>query len=196
MSVDSALVALSGGVDSSFALNLCVERYNNVRAGYVDTSGSGIPPDVEKAAIAAGVELLRVDAAEKFKSEIVLWSGKMFSAGLAPNPCARCNARIKLLALHEILLPSETLVTGHYVRKDGELIKRGVDANKDQSYFLSLVSGEILKDCTFPLGEMLKKDVRREATRMNIPFREKESMDLCFGLTDNGGKPGRILDME
>jgi len=196
MRVSGALVALSGGVDSSYALNLCVERYSQVRAGYVDTSGEGIPLEAEKAAIAAGVDLVRVDVADRFHSEIVLWSDKMLSDGLTPNPCARCNARVKLLALHEILFPSETLVTGHYARMKGELVKRGVDMNKDQSYFLSLVSGEILKDCTFPLGGMLKKDVRKEATRMNIPFREKESMDLCFSLTDSDGKPGRILDIE
>jgi len=195
MKVTGALVALSGGVDSSFALSLCIERYNHVRAGYVDTSGNGIPPEVENTAGAAGVELVIIDAAARFQREVILWSSKMLSQGLTPNPCARCNAGIKLLSMHEILNSSETLVTGHYARKDGTLIRRGVDAKKDQSYFLSLVNNEILIDCSFPLGDMLKENVRREASRMGIPFRKKESMDLCFSLTSFERKPGNIIDI-
>ncbi len=190
-----ALVALSGGVDSSYALSLCVERYSHVRAGYVDTSGCGIPSEVKNTAGAAGVELVIVDAMETFQQEVILWSAKMLSLGLTPNPCARCNATTKLLSLHEILKPSETLVTGHYARKDGELVMRGTDAKKDQSYFLSMVTREILRDCTFPLGDMLKENVRREASRLNIPFRKKESMDLCFNLTAEGDKPGKVIDL-
>ena len=195
MKVTGALVALSGGVDSSFALSLCVERYSQVRAGYVNTSGEDIPVEVGNTAAAAGVELVVIDSAERFRREIIRWSEQMLSKGLTPNPCARCNARVKLLSLHEILKPSEKLVTGHYVRKDGDLIKRGSDASKDQSYFLSLVNADLLRDCIFPLGDMLKVDVRREALRLNIPFRAKESMDLCFSLAVLEGKPGSALDL-
>ncbi len=194
MKVNAALVALSGGVDSSYALNLCLERFSHVRAGYVDTAGRGIPQEVENTADAAGVELVVIDAAEKFRREVILWSEQMLSKGLTPNPCARCNSRVKLLSLHEILKPSEVLVTGHYARKDGDLIKRGSDTSKDQSYFLSLVDGDILRDCIFPLGDMLKEDVRREALRLNIPFRRKESMDLCFNLSTGADKPGSVMD--
>ena len=195
MKVNCALVALSGGVDSSYALNLCVERFSHVRAGYVDTAGRGIPPEVENTAGAAGVELVIVNAVERFRREVILWSEEMLSEGLTPNPCARCNARVKLLSLHEILKPSEVLATGHYVRKDGDLIERGSDASKDQSYFLSLVDGNVLRDCIFPLGDMLKEDVRSEALRLSIPFRRKESMDLCFSLSTGEDKPGSVLDI-
>lgn len=194
MKVNGALVALSGGVDSSYALNLCLERFSHVRAGFVDTAGRGIPPEVVNTADAAGVELVIVNAVEIFRDEVILWSEQMLSKGLTPNPCARCNARVKLLSLHEILKPSEKLVTGHYVLKEGDIIKRGSDPGKDQSYFLALVDGDILKDCIFPLGDMLKKDVRREALRLNIPFRRKESMDLCFNLSTGVDKPGRVID--
>ncbi|MCK4807196.1 MAG: tRNA-specific 2-thiouridylase [Candidatus Aegiribacteria sp.] len=193
--VSDALVALSGGMDSSFALSLCIERYSHVRAGYVDTSGCGIPPEVKDTAGAAGVELVIVDASEKFQREVIIWSEKMLSLGLTPNPCARCNARIKLLSMHKILKPSEILVTGHYARKDGALVQRGVDPSKDQSYFLSLVNSEIVKDCIFPLGDMLKENVRKEASHLSIPFRKKESMDLCFNLTIGDEKPGRVMDL-
>ena len=194
MKVTGALVALSGGVDSSYALSLCIQRFSHVRAGYVDTAGRGIPPEVVNTADAAGVELVIVNAVERFRREVILWSEQMLSKGLTPNPCARCNARVKLLTLHEILKPSEKLVTGHYVLKEGDIIKRGTDASKDQSYFLSLVDGDILNDCIFPLGDMLKVDVRREALRLNIPFRRKESMDLCFNLSSGKGKSGIVVD--
>ncbi|MCK5116704.1 MAG: hypothetical protein KAR44_08895 [Candidatus Aegiribacteria sp.] len=190
-----ALVALSGGVDSSYALSLCVERFSHVRAGYVNTAGRGIPPEAENTACAAGVELVIIDAAERFRQEVILWSEEMLLKGLTPNPCARCNARVKLLSLHEILKPSEVLVTGHYVRKDGDLIKRGSDASKDQSYFLSLVDSSVLRDCIFPLGDMLKEDVRSEAMRLKIPFQRKESMDLCFNLSRGEDKPGSVMDI-
>ncbi|MEN8208142.1 MAG: aminomethyltransferase beta-barrel domain-containing protein [Candidatus Fermentibacteria bacterium] len=194
MKVTGALVALSGGVDSSYALNLCVERFSHVRAGYVDTAGSGIPPEVENTAGEAGVELVVVDAASRFRREVILWSEEMLLKGLTPNPCARCNAEVKLLSLYQILKPSEKLVTGHYVRKDGDLIKRGYDADKDQSYFLSLVGSDVLRECIFPLGDMLKEDVRKEALRLNIPFRRKESMDLCFSFSTGADKPGSVMD--
>ena len=195
MKATGTLVALSGGVDSSYALNLCIQQFCHVRAGYVDTAGRGIPPEVKNTADAAGVELVIVNAVERFRREVILWSEQMLSRGLTPNPCARCNARVKLLSLHEILNPSEKLVTGHYVLKEGYLIKRGSDARKDQSYFLSLVDDDILRDCIFPLGDMLKEDVRREALRLNIPFRRKESMDLCFSLSAGEDKPGRVMDI-
>jgi len=193
--VTGALVALSGGVDSSFALNLCIERYDHVRAGYVDISGEGIPSEVERVTAGTGVELVVLDSAKRFRREIIIWSEKMLFRGLTPNPCARCNAKIKFFALHEILNHSETLVTGHYARRDGELIQRGADTEKDQSYFLSLVDSKILRNCTFPLGNMMKRDVRSAALRQNIPFRKKESMDLCYSQTVLDGKPGRIIDL-
>jgi len=190
-----ALVALSGGLDSSYSLNLSLERYSAVRAGYVDTAGNGIPSEVQNTADTAGVELVRVDAASRFRSEVIGWSERMLAEGLTPNPCARCNARIKLRMLHEMLKPSETLVTGHYARKDGDLVCRGFDQGKDQSYFLSLVEHGILKDCTFPLGGMLKENVRVKARKLNIPFIESESMDLCFSIPAFESRPGRVLDL-
>jgi tRNA-uridine 2-sulfurtransferase len=195
MTADRALVALSGGVDSSYAMHLCLDRFRYVRAGYVRTSDDMLPPEVERTARAAGVELVVIDASDRFRRDVILWSESMLSDGLTPNPCARCNARVKLLALFELLEPSEVLVTGHYVRKSGELLLRGLDSVKDQSYFLSLVPGGVLDRCTFPLGDMYKSDVRTEALRAGIPFRREESMDLCFDMSGGRSMPGKIVDM-
>jgi tRNA-specific 2-thiouridylase len=189
-----ALVALSGGVDSSFALSLAIGRYRNVRAGYVDTDGRGIPVSVEEVADFLGVQLVRLDASEQFKTDVIDWSQDMLSKGFTPNPCARCNARIKLGMLYEILEPSEVLVTGHYSRKQGDLVRRGSDNSKDQSYFLSMVDSRIISRCVFPLGNMTKEQVRSEAAAGKLSFRKDESMDLCFELLADRGKPGEILN--
>lgn len=189
-----ALVALSGGVDSSFALSLAIGQYRNVRAGYVDTDGRGIPAYAEDVADFLGVQLVRLDASERFRTDVIDWSQEMLSKGLTPNPCARCNARIKMRMLCEILEPSEVLVTGHYSRKQGNLIRRGVDNSKDQSYFLSMVDSRIISRCVFPLGNMTKEQVRSEAAAGDLPFRKDESMDLCFELPADGGRPGEILN--
>ncbi|MCD4847950.1 MAG: tRNA-specific 2-thiouridylase [Candidatus Aegiribacteria sp.] len=189
-----ALVALSGGVDSSFALSLAIGRYRNVRAGYVDTDGRGIPASAEEVADFLGVQLIRLDASERFKTDVIEWSQDMLSIGLTPNPCARCNARIKLGMLHEILKPSEVLITGHYSRKQGDHVMRGADSSKDQSYFLSMVDSRIISRCVFPLGDMTKAQVQSEAITGGLPFRKDESMDLCFELLADREEPGEILN--
>ncbi len=189
-----ALVALSGGIDSSFALSLAVGRYRNVRAGYIDTDGRGIPASAEEVADFLGVQLIRLDASERFRTDVIDWSRDMLSQGLTPNPCARCNERIKLRMLYEILEPSEALITGHYSRKKDSLIRRGADNSKDQSYFLSMVDRRIISRCVFPLGDMTKEQVRAEAAAGDLPFRKDESMDLCFKLPADREEPGKILN--
>lgn len=189
-----ALVALSGGIDSSFALSLAAGRYRNIRAGYVDTDGRGIPPSAEEVADFLGVQLIRLDASERFRTDVIDWSRDMLSKGLTPNPCARCNERIKLRMLCEILEPSEALITGHYSRKQDNLIRRGADNSKDQSYFLSMVDRRIISRCVFPLGDMTKEQVRSEAAAGELPFRKDESMDLCFKLPADREEPGKILN--
>ncbi len=190
----NALVALSGGVDSSFALSLAIGGYRNVRAGYVDTDGRGIPASAEEVADFLGVQLVRLDASERFKTDVIDWSQDMLLKGLTPNPCVRCNERIKLRMLYEILEPSEVLVTGHYSRKQGDLVRRGSDNSKDQSYFLSMVDSRIISRCVFPLGYLTKEQVRSEAVAGGLPFRKDESMDLCFELLVDREKPGKILN--
>lgn len=189
----SALVALSGGVDSSFALALCQDRFYNVRAGYVDVTGQPPPPAVIHVTKKLNIDLTVIQARRIFQEEIAGWSRLQLEKGLTPNPCARCNARVKLRLLHRELQDTEVLVTGHYVRRSGHSLRRGADSGKDQSYFLSMVSREILNRCRFPLGDMTKDEVRRRAEEMDLPFRRSESMDLCFHLI-RGGTGGRILD--
>lgn len=189
-----SLVALSGGVDSSLVLSMASERPGAVRAAYVDTSGAGPPAEAEEVAARLGVGLTVVDAEAEFRREVRDWSRKMLACGLTPNPCARCNARVKLLTLFRMLRPGESLLTGHYARMTEGRLQRGADRRKDQSYFLSMVSGEVLARCSFPLGEMRKERVREKAESLGLPFRREESMDLCFQMGTRG-RPGRIVDL-
>lgn len=189
-----ALVALSGGVDSSLALSMASEGPDAVRAAYVDTSGAGPPAEAEEVAARLGVGLIVVDAEAEFRREVREWSRNMLASGFTPNPCARCNARVKLLTLFRMLRPGESLLTGHYARMAGGNLHRGADPRKDQSYFLSMVGRDVLARCSFPLGEMRKEMVRVKAESMGLPFRRQESMDLCF-QTPTRGRPGRIVDL-
>ncbi|MBN2587672.1 MAG: hypothetical protein JXA64_02810 [Candidatus Fermentibacteraceae bacterium] len=190
----SALVALSGGVDSSLALSLATDMYDDVRAAWVDTRGAGTPDEAGEVAAYLGVPLLVVDAGDDFRKEVVQWSRRVLSLGRTPNPCARCNARVKLLSIHRMLRDSEDIITGHYARMEAGVLKRGRDPSKDQSYFLSMVGIEILGRCVFPLGGMLKPEVREKAEALGLPCRSSESMDLCFE-TLSGGRPGAVKDV-
>lgn len=189
-----ALVALSGGVDSSVALSMASERLNAVRAAYVDITGGGPPREAEEVAARLGVGLIVVDAEAEFRREVRQWSRNMLARGFTPNPCARCNARVKLLSLFRMLRPGESLLTGHYAGMEEGRLQRGADPLKDQSYFLSMVSREVLARCAFPVGRMRKEQVREKGETLGLPFRREESMDLCF-RTVTRGRPGRILDL-
>ncbi len=193
---NSALVALSGGVDSSTALMIALREYDTVRAAYVDVIGEGPNPFAVEVAGHFGVELINCKVPAQFSKEVIEPSVKMSRGGFTPNPCALCNARIKFATLFELLKPGEVLITGHYAINTVEGIFRGSDITKDQSYFLSLVRRSILKRCRFPLGEMIKRDVRKKAEKNRIPFRRDESMDLCFEMPYIDEEPGNILDID
>jgi len=191
-----ALVALSGGVDSAAALMTALESYEGmVRAAWVGTDDSASPSDARRVAGYLGVPFEVVDARENFSEEVIRWSAGMLARGLTPNPCARCNARIKLLSLFKILKDSEILVTGHHARMEGGLLHRGRDERKDQSYFLSMVERGVLERCVFPVGDMTKERARAAAESAGIPFRRKESMDLCFRIP-SAEAPGVVADVE
>jgi tRNA-specific 2-thiouridylase len=193
----SALVAVSGGVDSSVALLRSISLFDRVRAVHLDTGGT---PCREAAAVSGhlGVEFTVCDASELFSREVAGPSLAMFRAGLTPNPCVLCNARVKLKIPFDMLEPDEVIVTGHYSGRtpDGSVV-RGADPSRDQSYFLSFVPEEILRRCFFPLRDSGKEEVRREALTAGLPFRREESMDLCFDLWKDGdrGMPGPVVDV-
>ncbi|HEY42466.1 MAG TPA: tRNA 2-thiouridine(34) synthase MnmA [Anaerolineae bacterium] len=191
-------VAMSGGVDSSVAAGLLVERGENVIGLMMRLWGSGpdnrnrccSPEDVaiaRRVAAHLNVPFHLFDVQDLFKKKVVNDFLDGYAQGLTPNPCIVCNRHIRWGALleHAQLMGATYLATGHYARieeRNGQFfLLRGRDQEKDQSYVLSILNQDDLSHTLFPLGALTKKEVREHAHRMALPVAEKpESQDLCF----------------
>ncbi|MBW1858857.1 MAG: tRNA 2-thiouridine(34) synthase MnmA [Deltaproteobacteria bacterium] len=194
-------VALSGGLDSAVAAALLKKGNHQVialhfRTGYesppggTDSSDQLSPLDsrAERVAEQIGIPLEVIDCSEAFENEVVRYFVDAYRSGQTPNPCVVCNQRIKFgFILEEAKARgASVLATGHYARIRREengrfyLIK-GVDREKDQSYFLARLAQEQLGQAVFPLGTYTKKQVREMAGSFGLTsFREEESQELCF----------------
>ncbi len=161
----------------------------------MQTDRSPPPDQAYESCRQLGVELSVADAKTLFNTEIKQFTVEAYKFGRTPNPCALCNAKVKLAVPFSMLTPGECLVTGHYAGNSAGILQRGRDPSKDQSYFLSLVPVEILSRCYFPLGESFKKDVRVEVLESGLCFVERESQDLCFQRT-GAGVPGDVVDAD
>jgi tRNA-specific 2-thiouridylase len=193
------LVGLSGGVDSAVAAALLVDQGHEVTAGYMKNwiNDEGIPgdcpweQDIEDAVAIAktlGIELRVIDLIDSYRERIVDYLIEGYRCGVTPNPDVWCNREMKFGIFLDYALSQgfERVATGHYVRrreqKDGTAaILRGADPNKDQSYFLTLLTQWQAAHALFPTGEMLKPEVRQVARRFNLPVAEKkDSQGICF----------------
>lgn len=193
------VAALSGGVDSATAAALLVEQGHRVVAmtmrlydarGTAASSGGRCcgPRDVEDArAVCAhlGIPHYVVDLAAEFGATVVEDFVEAYLSGDTPNPCVKCNQHIKFTPLLERAraIGADVLVTGHYAQiiehADGWGLSRGVDASKDQSYFLFSMPPAELASIRFPLGGMTKDEVRAHALRLGLPNAKKpESQEI------------------
>ncbi|MBA3464381.1 MAG: tRNA 2-thiouridine(34) synthase MnmA [Deltaproteobacteria bacterium] len=203
MSASGPLVvaALSGGVDSATAAALLVEQGHRVvgmtmrlydARGTAASSGGRCcgPRDVEDArAVSAhlGIPHYVIDLSAEFSAAVVEDFVEAYLAGETPNPCVKCNQHIKFTPLLEKAraIGADVLVTGHYAQivddGTGHSLRRGVDAGKDQSYFLFSMPAVELPHVRFPLGGMTKDEVRAHALRLGLPNAAKpESQEICF----------------
>jgi tRNA-specific 2-thiouridylase len=195
------VAALSGGVDSSTAAALLVEQGHRVvgmtmrlydARGTTAASGRCCGPrDIEDArAVCAhlGIPHYVIDLEAEFGETVVEDFIEAYLAGETPNPCVKCNQHIKFTPLlsRARAIGADVLVTGHYARilsgDDGTPgLWRGIDAGKDQSYFLFSMPGHELASVRFPLGGMTKDEVRAHAVRLGLPNAVKpESQEICF----------------
>jgi len=191
------VVAMSGGVDSSVAAALLVERGYEVigimmrlwaEEGAANRCCS--PEAVEDARRVCqilDIPYYLVNCERAFKTHVLDYFVREYAGGRTPNPCLACNRRIKFgfLLKMALALGARHLATGHYARVQrvdgGYQLLRGEDGQKDQSYFLHMLGQEELAHLFFPLGSYTKGDVRALARERGLPVAEKaESQDLCF----------------
>ena len=198
------VVGLSGGVDSSVAALKLVEQGHEVIGLFMRnwhdqsvTISDDCPwiDDSNDAMLVAehlGIPFQVIDFSKEYHERIVDYMFSEYEIGRTPNPDVLCNREIKFdLFLDAALqLGAEAVATGHYCRKRESILENGtkefeliagVDSNKDQSYFLCQLSQNQLKHAVFPIGDMLKPDLRKIANNAGLPTaNKKDSQGLCF----------------
>jgi tRNA-specific 2-thiouridylase len=223
---------MSGGVDSSVAAALLAQQGYEVIGITMSLFQSVCQiknprnccslqafEDAYKVAKRIGISYHVLDLKEEFEKEVIKYFLDEYLNGKTPNPCIKCNEKIKFGVLLDKVkkLKADYLATGHYAKieycndRKHYILKRGLDLRKDQSYVLFGLRQEQLQHILFPLGEYTKEDVRRMAKELGLPVHNKpESQEICFipdnnypkffkdrGISDKAGpiinKQGRIL---
>ncbi len=196
-----AVVAMSGGVDSSVAAALLHNLGYQVIGVTLQLYGSTDNANARKGACCAGKDIYDakrvaesvgfphyiLNYEEIFKKEVIKDFADTYMRGETPIPCVKCNQTVKFRDLLQVTknLDADVLVTGHYVRrleKNGEVkLCRSIDKSKDQSYFLFATTEEQLKFLRFPLGGFYKNDIRKLAKYFGLQISDKpDSQDICF----------------
>jgi tRNA-specific 2-thiouridylase len=212
---------MSGGVDSAVAAARAVAAGHDVTGVHLalarnpQTYRSGArgcctiedARDARRAADVLGIPFYVWDMADRFAADVVDDFVAEYAAGRTPNPCLRCNEKIKFAAVLDraVALGFDAVVTGHHARlgPDG-LLRRSVDAAKDQSYVLAVLTRRQLDRAMFPLGDSTKARVRAEAAERGLAVADKpDSHDICF-IADGdtraflaqrlGEAPGDVVD--
>ncbi|MFY1633455.1 tRNA 2-thiouridine(34) synthase MnmA [Solwaraspora sp. WMMB335] len=215
------LAAMSGGVDSAVAAARAVAAGHEVTGVHLAlarnprtyrTGARGCctvedARDARRAADVIGIPFYVWDMAERFHADVVDDFVDEYAAGRTPNPCLRCNEKIKFAAVLDraVALGFDAVVTGHHARLDPDgLLRRSVDLAKDQSYVLAVLTRAQLDRAIFPLGDSTKAQVRAEAARRGLAVADKpDSHDICF-IADGdtrrflsqrlGDAPGDVVD--
>ncbi|MGE5292342.1 MAG: tRNA 2-thiouridine(34) synthase MnmA [Micromonosporaceae bacterium] len=214
------LAAMSGGVDSAVAAARAADAGHDVTGVHLALSANPSSyrtgargcctledaRDARRAADVIGIPFYVWDMAERFHRDVVQDFVAEYAAGRTPNPCLRCNEKIKFAAVlgRARALGFDVVCTGHHARLDGGVLRRSADQGKDQSYVLAVLTSDQLAHAMFPLGGSTKAQVRAEAARRGLAVAGKpDSHDVCF-ISDGdtraflagrlGPAPGRLVD--
>jgi tRNA-specific 2-thiouridylase len=188
---------MSGGVDSSVAAARMVDAGHDVvgvhlalssAPGTLRTGSRGCcsaedAGDARRVADVLGIPFYVWDFADQFEKDVINEFVSSYERGETPNPCVRCNERIKFsaLAFRALTLGFDAVATGHYARLAGGRLRRAVDRDKDQSYVLAVLTAQQLRHALFPVGDTPKPQIREEAARRGLAVAEKpDSHDICF----------------
>ncbi len=191
------LAAMSGGVDSAVAAARAVDAGHEVTGVHLAlslapqtlrTGARGCctredAHDARRAADVLGIPFYIWDLAERFRADVIDDFVAEYAAGHTPNPCLRCNEKIKFAAVLDraLALGFDAVVTGHHARVQDGRLYRSVDAAKDQSYVLAVLRPDQLAHAVFPLGDSTKAQVRAEAAARALAVADKpDSHDICF----------------
>ena len=211
---------MSGGVDSATAAARAVDAGHDVTGVHLALSSNPSSyrtgargcctledaRDARRAADVIGIPFYVWDMAERFHRDVVEDFVAEYAAGRTPNPCLRCNEKIKFAAVLDraLALGFDAVCTGHYARVSEGILRRAVDPGKDQSYVLAVLTSDQLRHAMFPLGDTPKVQVRAEAAERGLAVADKpDSHDVCFiadgdtrgFLTKHLGRaPGQIVD--
>ncbi len=214
------LAAMSGGVDSAVAAARAVEAGHDVTGVHLALAAAPATlrhgargcctledaNDARRAADVLGIPFYVWDLAERFRADVIDDFVAEYSAGRTPNPCLRCNEKIKFEAVLDraLALGFDAVVTGHHARLEDGVLSRSVDMGKDQSYVLAVLRPDQLANAMFPLGDSTKDEVRAEAAARGLAVADKpDSHDICF-ISDGdtraflarelGAETGPIID--
>jgi tRNA-specific 2-thiouridylase len=201
----SVVVAMSGGVDSSVAAALLKQQGYDVtgmmlrlwsEAGKDESNRCCTPQAMalaRRVAALLDIPFYVVDAKQVFRETVVQYFLDGYARGETPNPCLLCNRQVRwtFLLQHALALGTEFMATGHYarVRRDHEgqaQLLRSVDATKDQSYVLHVLTQDQLARALFPVGDLTKPEIRKLAEKYGLPTASRpDSQDLCFLAGDD-----------
>jgi tRNA-specific 2-thiouridylase len=190
------VVGMSGGVDSAVTALLLKQQGYRVTGVFMknweDDNDDNCPArqdflDVLAVADVIGLDIESVNFSAEYKDRVFSYFLREYQAGRTPNPDVLCNAEIKFKAFldYAMSLGADKIATGHYARlteQNGQFyLRKAVDLSKDQSYFLYRLNQAQLSKAMFPLGEMLKTDVRKFAEQAGLPnAAKKDSTGICF----------------
>ncbi len=215
----TVFLGMSGGVDSSLSAVLLKEQGYHVVGVYMKNWSRDLPgmkcpwaedlADAKRVAVRLGIDFRVYDFEKAYKQRVVDYMLDEFKKGRTPNPDIMCNQEIKFKLFYETAREqgADLIATGHYARisASGQLL-RAVDENKDQTYFLYRISDDALSHTLFPIGNMMKSEVKEMAAKKGLDNAyKKESMGVCFvgevGMKDFlkeyiDIRPGEIRDAE
>jgi tRNA-specific 2-thiouridylase len=211
-------VGMSGGVDSSLTAALLKEQGYDVTGVYMknwtqDLPGMRCPwaddlADAKRVAVQLGIDFKVFDFEKEYKQKVVDYMIEEYQLGRTPNPDIMCNQEVKFRLFLDAALEdgADMIATGHYAQVENGVLKRAVDGNKDQTYFLYRVTHEALEKTLFPLGGYTKPEVREMARARGLfTAGKKDSQGICFveqiGIREFLSeyvqtKPGKIVEKE
>ncbi len=188
-------VGLSGGVDSAVAAARLIDAGHTVVGVFIKVwhpdwlvcNWEQERLDAMRVAATLRIPFLTCDAEAAYRDEVAAYFIREYTAGRTPNPDVMCNRAVKFGAFLAFAKAhgADAIATGHYAQRvdttDGPQLVRGVDASKDQSYFLWSLTSEQLGSALFPVGNTPKAAIRAEATRRGLPVAQKrDSQGICF----------------